>query len=193
MFKNEQLREFINFPLGICQFPDSTHAEVRAAMVSCTGDKFANNIKNYQPAVVFPFFNFSKSKPENEHKALYVAKLRTAIDLIHACGIVHLDLRVANILWNCSCLRNSSSNSSTCDFQLKIIDFEHAFFIGDYIDPSKYNGDKRYPYHLIDESKCATIAMDDWFFERIVEFLDSIDCADFDSFCEDFDDLRLNK
>jgi serine/threonine protein kinase len=174
-----------NFPVGVCQLPDSCHAEIRKLMLESLHPKFTRStVNNFHPFIVFPRLPFSMKdggdKPDIRHRDLFAKSLRKAVDAIHAAGLVHMDLRPENVMWRCSC----GDFSASCDFQLKVIDFEDFCCVGEFTSLNMYREDLRYPFALwlqglrqrgaaVPSLVTAEISIDLWSVERIVGFIAS--------------------
>ena len=175
--------DVIQFPIGLVTVPMSNtiHAKgIREALLHCIKKFFdQRNGTNYNydndPCLIFHFLDskegWTNHRPDNDHRDSYIQQLRTAINILNSAGVVHMDLRPANIMWK-------SKNTSIGDkeVELKVIDFEDALMVGTVMNEALarvYSNDPRYPIKEgIDCRKVSTkIEFNNFFVDAIEAWL----------------------
>jgi len=189
----------IQFPIGLVTVPMSNtiHAKgIREALLHCIKRFFdhRNGINyNYDndPCLIFHFLDskegWTNYRPDNDHRDSYIQQLRTAINILNSAGVVHMDLRPANIMW-----RSKNTSIGNKEVELKIIDFEDALMVGTVMNEALarvYSNDPRYPIKEgIDCTNVSTkIEFNNFFVDAIEAWLTKSEEKEFITY------MRMNK
>ena len=184
----------IQFPIGLITVPCSTTIyanEIRTALLHCINKFFDHrNGTNYNydndPCLIFHFLDsvegWTNNRPDNDHRDSYILHFRTAINILNFVGVVHMDLRPANIMW-----RPKNRYIGDKEVELQIIDFEDALMVGSLIDVELarvYSVDERYPIKRgIDCNAIrAKIDFNNFFIDAIEAWLTQSDDEEFKTF-----------
>ena len=191
-------------PLGWLQVPGSEQPQIRDAVFRKLQSQFLD-IHDQQPSGIrlqpcFAFPNllspWTSRPPQNctLHTQQYIDQLTKAIHLFKMAKVVHMDLRPANIMWKCSCMDSKQNNHQDVpehELHIRVIDWEDAHFLGEFVDPACYIQDeaRRYPLSKLPSSFTGMVPvqhwMDEWSLHRIALFLRQEKTSSFSSFMHD--------
>ena len=190
LFASPNAAPFVHFPNGWFRVPSQS---AQPALFNALCDYLESQCARYdlawtdttQPMTCLLVFdelpsNWSKSTTvDRVHTGKFAERLRSAVSAIGDAGIVHMDLRPANILWRCkTCVSGGGGAEEEHDVEVKVIDWEDSLRVGDPIPlVSSRVDDMRYPLaHCGDIVERAAVVpadtcLDMWFVEHVCEFL----------------------
>lgn len=182
-------RSFVVFPLGVMGLPDQgddLRAPVINALVTAHPRQQAALFKLPVgwPIVIYPRLALPEWQCAAQvrdlylHRDSFVAQLTAMLGYVAEAGIIHLDVRLTNIMVKLPSTTSSGSSSSASAMQLKIIDWDESAPVGHAIAPSlllafeldgagKDAADLRYPLN----EPIATAAYHTFFLQRIDKLL----------------------
>ena len=167
----------ILFPLGTVQLPRieaGAASELGRDLRKCIREDLGDNFRSGDDAALTPLLVYERlfppwsSIPPAPNTAKAATYTRCVADAVAACsdaGVVLLDLRPANIMWN-----------GTTE-QVKLIDFEDAVRVGTVISPTainQYKTDRDARYVRADEAYAGgrpSLAINDHFVASITAFM----------------------
>jgi hypothetical protein len=130
-------RGHVLFPRGVFQLPDAD-GSFRADIIGAMEPRFKCWAVPLAPVLVYKKLNKSWTNDHpGEHRVAYCAQVSVAIRAVSAAGVVMLDCRPANIMWQ----------HKKGKLRVKLIDIEHVLPAGHVIETSVVDAhavDKRY-------------------------------------------------
>lgn len=179
----DDTRPYVNFPMGWLQVPGSEQPAIRDGLINALSrfqdcaTKVSQDKDSLRrlPCLVFQTLPspWTSNPPFNgdPHVSAYLSKLEQAVKGFERAGVVHMDLRPANVMWTCSCF--SRPYDAAHDVDLRVVDWEDARFLGEILSTMKFKNDMRYPLSMVpDGVDCASASawIDSWALDRIREF-----------------------
>ena len=169
--------EVIQFPLGLISVPAAinTHAaEIRRAVLHCITKFFTKSNGDYDndPCLIFSFLEgWCNTRPDDDHCEAYIKQLRKVVNILNLAGVIHMDLRPANIMW-----KHLNNHDGDINVQLQVIDFEDALMVGSGVHEGlaqEYSKDVRYPIKRGIDCKAirAKIEFNNFFMDAIEAWL----------------------
>jgi hypothetical protein len=188
-------RRLIHFPVGWLQQPRSDQQQIRDTIKTRVTELGFKVHGKRQPYILFPFlrgWRILHPALVGDHAEALIPLLSAARQYIAACGLVHMDLRPANVMWHCSCLNSELTTIGEHSVELKVIDWEHALCVGtpvplEWVDV--YRNDQRYPLSALHRDQnaqdiVASLDLMEWAEEQIVNFLKQpLPFKEFSQFC----------
>ena len=183
--------KYVTFPIGWIRLPSETE---QPQLWSAIQSRLAHQIAKYgltwpemeelQGFLVFhehgERWNNAQHVDE-EHAAGFEKTFAAAVAATTSAGVVHLDLRPANVLWHCrTCVSASAADPAEEHIvEVKLIDWEDARLVGEAIsDVEEYSKDLRYPLaHVeginLEAGLIAQPCLDIWACKQVCEFAKS--------------------
>ena len=208
LYSDEDLRNYIAFPVGVAQYP--THGSPLARMLrenSYLGKLVDENIKEIEKNGFLIIYSELKGQSlqeflskENiiEHSVILTkikSKLKVFVDLLNKVKVAHMDLRPSNIM--------VSIDEAGCVIDLKVFDWDDALLFGtrppdEAIDT--FSTDQRYPQFDTASDDGSKFVVGEWcnshFLDLLLNYIEQKiknqnNNMTFSKFCESFK-LHLN-
>ena len=182
--------DVIQFPLGLVSVPGELNTkalEIKRAVLHCIKKFFEKSVgDNYydnNPCLIFSFLEgWHNNRPDDDHREAYIEQLRKVVNILNLAGVVHMDLRPANIMW-----QPTNNHVGDENVQIQVIDFEDALVVGSAVDvdiAEAYRDDVRYPIRRDIDCKAikAKVEYNNFFLDAIEAWLSTPDVKEFSTF-----------
>jgi hypothetical protein len=196
------LCDFLVFPIGVVQAPGCEQSDIKKVIYNALTERHrsvamelsAGTSIKYVPFLVYTMLSSQwKSTAEAVPCAsaclqALIEKLHTFEGMLSVAGVVHMDLRPANIMWTCDCMKSDTVCTS---MQVRVIDWDDACFVGEPVLPRlllAYQADKRYALHYVTEPYASTVAasrIDSWHIAAICEYFKYENRSSFSDYMDD--------
>lgn len=162
LFLHEECKKFVHFPLGTMGLPQEGES-FREDVLNLIRAKFKPLMQDFTtgwPIIIYPRLSkewrnaaqcIDQIRPV---RAYFLKLLKGMLKFVAKAGVIHLDVRLPNIMVKMP--PSSSSSNSSSAMELLLIDWDCSARVGHPIDPSlldRYARDERYPSDLSTANK----------------------------------------
>lgn len=145
---------------------------LRRAVLHCITKFFTKSNGESDPCLIFSFLEgWCNTRPDDDHCEAYIKQLRKVVNILNFTGVVHTDLRPANIMWN-----PFNNHDGDRNVQLQVIDFKDALMVGSGVHEElapEYSKDVLYPIKRGSDCKAirAKVEFNNFFMDAIEAWL----------------------